>query len=136
MRLLLLIVIVGLLVYGTHFLHTPPLYAASLNPPGELVDVGSTLARGRYTVVHYYADWCPNCKAWKPTIDAMQRDSRFADVKVVLVNIGDLDSAIAARDRIGFVPNFKVYDGSGRLVASDKAADRWLRQLIAARVGG
>lgn len=116
--------------YGSFFV-SPPLHQ-SINTPGQPVDVHQLLVPGKTTVVHYYADWCPACANWTQTMKAVE--SHFADIHVVYVDIDSFDSPVAQQHRIQFVPNFKVYDSRGELIAEDKAADRWLRDEIDRRL--
>ena len=111
--------------------HRAPLHR-SANAPGRPVDLRAAMAPGRTTLVHYYADWCPGCSKWARTMKAVE--AWFDDIHVVYVDIDRLDSEVARRDRIHFVPNFKVYDPRGRLIAEDKAADAWLRREIDRRL--
>ncbi len=113
------------------FFHRPVLHN-SVNAPGQPVDLRQVVAPGKTTVVHYYADWCPACSKWVDTMKAVE--AQFTDIHVAYVDIGSFESEVARQHRIQFVPNFKVYDRRGRLVAEDKAADRWLRNEIDRRL--
>lgn len=132
--LAVVIVVVGGLLWGWRHrvLYSAPPLHQSVNAPGAVPEPGAALEPGKVTVVHYYADWCPGCVKWRPTLNAV--NARFDDVRVRFVNIDSFDSPVAQAHGIRFVPNFKVYDERGNLIAEDKAADRWLREEIARRV--
>ena len=106
---------------------------SSLNEPGAAFDERRYLRAGKYTIFHYYTDWCPSCKNWAPTMQAVNQ--RFPDTTVHFVNISAFDSPVARKYQISFVPNFRIYDPKGRLFAEGKAAEAWLRTVIQQRVG-
>jgi thiol-disulfide isomerase/thioredoxin len=113
-------------------LSSPPLHQ-SLNEPGERVELRRYLSSRKTNVVYFYADWCPGCEKWKPTMEAV--NAQFPNVMVHYVNLGDFDSPVARQYGITSVPSFRVLDRKGRLIAEGNAANRWLRQEIARRVG-
>ena len=130
--LLAVLVVAGAVWGWQHGIFSSPPLHQSVNQPGKPVDVGPLIRAGKTTVVHYYADWCPACANWADTMKAVE--AQFPDIHVAYVNIDSFDSPVAQQHRIGFVPNFKVYDRRGRLIAEDKAADQWLRDEIHRRL--
>lgn len=104
----------------------------SINLPGSRVDLKPRLVAGKTNVIHFYADWCPACQKWKPTLDAI--NARFPDMTVLFVNIDGFDSPVAKQYGITSVPTFRIVDGRGRLVAHGKKAEYWLRREIDRRI--
>ena len=126
------IVIFSSLLILAGCLKSEPLHQ-SLNAPGKDFDTSKILVPGQYNLVHYYADWCPKCKNWMATMEAFR--SRFADIKTHFVNIDSFESSVAQTHRIAFVPYFRLFDQSGKLVSEGKAAESWVRAEIDRRVG-
>jgi thiol-disulfide isomerase/thioredoxin len=109
-----------------------PALHESINEPGRRVDLQPRLVGGKTNVIHFYADWCPACQKWKPTLDAV--NARFPDMTVLFVNIDDFDSPVAKQYGITAVPTFRIVDRRGRQVANGKKAEHWLRQEINRRI--
>ena len=105
----------------------------SINQPGVRLDLKAHLAAGKINVIHFYADWCPACRNWKPTLDAI--NAQFPDMRVLFVNIGEFDSPVAQQYGITSVPQFQIVSKRGQLLARGKAAEGWLRKEIDRRVG-
>jgi thiol-disulfide isomerase/thioredoxin/endonuclease YncB( thermonuclease family) len=102
-----------------------------LNTPGENVDFSQYLGQGRMTVVYFYAEWCPACRAATPLMKGINQAN--GDVEVLALDIADWGSPVASANGINFVPYFQIYDESGGLVAEGKQAARWLAEEAARR---
>jgi thioredoxin-like negative regulator of GroEL len=65
-------------------------------------------------IVKYYADWCGNCRLFKPKFKRLSEDARFGDVAFVDVNAEENPEArkIAGVDNLPFFAVFK----DGKLV--------------------
>jgi thiol-disulfide isomerase/thioredoxin len=112
-------------------LPTTPLHE-SINQPGDRIDWKAHRVVGKTNVIHFYADWCPACQNWKPTLDAI--NAQFSDMAVHFVNIGDFDSPVARQYGITAVPRFQIVGKNGRVLAQGKEAEGWLRREIDRRV--
>ena len=57
-------------------------------------------AKGKVTLVDFWASWCPPCKESFPALDLIQRDYRARGVEVIAVNVDerqkDADAFLAA----------------------------------------
>ncbi len=103
-----------------------------LNRPGEDADFQRYLTSGRVSVVAFYADWCPSCRSWAPTLDAV--NTHFPDMQVLFMDIGEWDTPVTEKYGVKSIPHFKIYDQSARLVVEGPAANEWLRQAIGKRL--
>ena len=105
-----------------------------LNQPGEDANFQHYLSSGRISVVTFYADWCPSCRSWAPILDDV--NAYFPDMQVLFMDIGEWDTPVTEKYDIQSVPHFKIYDGSGGLIAEGAPAKEWLRQAISQRLAG
>lgn len=110
----------------------PKLSQKPLNTPGEDFDFRPRLSNGRFSVVTFYADWCPACRSWSPVLDAVNR--HFPDMQVLFMDIEDWGSLVAEKYEVEAIPYFMIYDQSGRLFARGREAQAWLRAALQARV--
>jgi len=55
------------------------------------------------------------------------------DLAIHFVNIGDWGSPVAEQYSINFVPNFKVFDPNGRLLAEEREGTAWVREELQRR---
>jgi len=97
-----------------------------LNTPGQDVDFSAYLTQGRTSIVYFYADWCPACRAFGPTMD--QLNAASPDMQVLFMNIENWNSPVTRMHGITFVPYLKIYDKRGNLVAEGKDARGWLQK--------
>jgi thiol-disulfide isomerase/thioredoxin len=95
---------------------------------GENVEIDPHLAAGKYTLIDFYADWCPNCRRVGPVLDDLAR--RRPDLAVRKINIVSWDSPVARQYGITVLPHLKLYGPHGELLAEDDSAWDALRRLF------
>ena len=100
--------------------------------PGEPLELAPHLVKDKTTLVEYYSDHCGPCKEMIPVMEflAAHRSDlaiRKVDIDRKGVSVIDFDSPLAKQHDIHAVPCFKIYDPSGKLVASDRAAKDQVR---------
>lgn len=99
---------------------------------GEAFDLNQQLAPGKYTIVDFYADWCPPCRALDPQLRRLA--SKRSDVAVRKVDIVDWDSAVVKQFGVTALPHMQVYDPNGTLLGEGDEAYRVLNDVLKARI--
>lgn len=79
----------------------------------------SALARYKFIVVDFYADWCGPCKAVAPRVEALA--SEYPDMAFVKVNVDELEE-IATEYEVASLPTFLLIK-NGTMVDRCGAAD-------------
>ena len=84
---------------------------------GEAVDLAAHLANGKYTVVDFYAAWCPPCRALGPALERMaaRESGRMALRKVDIV---DWTMPVVEQYGIESLPHLMLYDPEGRRIGN------------------
>ena len=82
---------------------------------GEPIHHNQYIYRGKVTVVDFYADWCGPCKKLAPDLDKLLRN--HPDVALRKVNIGTWGSRVAVDYNVTSVPNVRVFDREGNMMA-------------------
>lgn len=115
--------------------------------------------RGRIVVLDFWATWCAPCLAEIPTLQRLRREHAAEQVEIVSVSLDVLDRRqlvtwlrrhratwTQVHDRRGYngdlsraflvhgLPTMYVFDGTGRLAATNVRGER-LRLTVAALVG-
>jgi thiol-disulfide isomerase/thioredoxin len=100
--------------------HDAPVADMEIITHGEKVELADHLAKGKYTVVDFYAPWCPPCRALGPVLErlAASQSSRLALRKVDIV---DWTMPVAEQYRIEALPHLMLFDPEGRRVAEGDA---------------
>ena len=95
---------------------------------GGQVTVTEHLVDGKYTLIDFYADWCPNCRRMNPVLEALAGRSpdRLAIRKV---NVISWDSPVARQYSLTALPHLLLYGPQGDLVAEGEAAWKAVHQL-------
>lgn len=65
---------------------------------GETVQLSSYAAKGEAVLLHFWATWCPPCRAELPGIDALEKrlEKSHSSLKVLCVCVGDEEKSRAA----------------------------------------
>lgn len=106
--------------------------ARPLNRPGQDYDFTDYLKQGRISIVYFYADWCPSCRALNPRMDRI--NSQVATMQVLFMDIGTWNTPVTQRYAVTYVPYLKIFDKTGNLVAEGKAAHAWLQKAMQGRM--
>ncbi len=94
---------------------------------GHEVAVVEHLVAGKFTLIDFYADWCPNCRRLNPRLEALaRREPRLAIRKV---NVISWDSPVARQYGLTALPHLLLYDPDGQLIAEGEAAWDALHRL-------
>lgn len=59
-----------------------------------------------------------------PTLESAA--AKYDDLAIHFVNIGDWGSPVCEQYDINFVPNFKVFDPGGRIIAEGREGTSWV----------
>lgn len=99
---------------------------------GEPVDVLQHLAPGKFTIVDFYADWCPPCKELEPILEELAR-VHPADVAVRKVNIVHWGTPVVTQYGVADfgLPYLRIYGPDGVMVAEgyDEVMDEIQRRF-------
>jgi thiol-disulfide isomerase/thioredoxin len=109
--------------------------------PGQELDLKAQLRPGRTNIVDFYSVYCPPCMRLSPLLE--QLGQKRSDLQIVKVDINrpgitgiDWRSPLARQFALGSIPQFKIYDGDGRLVKEgDPAFQQVMTWLQAEKLG-
>jgi thiol-disulfide isomerase/thioredoxin len=109
--------------------HDGPAADMQIIAHGEKVELAEHLAKGKYTLVDFYAPWCPPCRALGPVLErlAASQSGRLALRKVDIV---DWTMPVAEQYRIEALPHLMLFDPEGRRVAEGDAVFKELSNLF------
>jgi len=84
---------------------------------GQEVEVTEHLAAGKYTVIDFYAAWCPPCRVVGPALERLAgaQSDRLAVRKVDIV---DWTMPVAEQYGIESLPHLMLYGPDGRRLAN------------------
>ena len=66
----------------------PKLYEDVIFKDINLKDVHLDDFKGKLTILNFWATWCAPCKEEMPSLDELQSDTNFSNLKVFPINIG------------------------------------------------
>ncbi len=103
---------------------------------GAEVSLSDYLVPGKTTIFDFYSEYCPDCKALEPSLDALHRDR--GDLVVVKVDInrpevrGEIDwkSPVALQYGVDYTPRFTIYGPDGKLQSEGKPAAKIVKGWI------
>jgi thiol-disulfide isomerase/thioredoxin len=96
---------------------------------GEEVDLAAHLARGKYTIVDFYAVWCPPCRVLSPALERLA-ERHPGDLAIRKVDIVDWTMPVAAQHGIESLPHLLLFDREGRRLASGEEVFDVLERLF------
>ena len=102
---------------------------AAIITHGEKVDLEAHLAKGKYTVVDFYATWCPPCRVVGPALErlAAAEPARLALRKVDVV---DWTMPVVEQYGIEALPHLMLYDPDGKRVADGDGVFKALLEIF------
>ncbi len=71
------------------------------------------LAKGSASALFFFADWCPACRAFKPTVEEVEAKS--TSVKVVRLNVDEQKDLVKAF-KVTSIPSIFFFDKNGQFV--------------------
>jgi len=77
--------------------------------------VESQLVKGSPTVFFFFADWCPACRAFKPTVEEVE--AKFPDIKVLRMNVDEQKNLVKAL-KVSSIPTLFLFDKEGKFIES------------------
>jgi len=86
---------------------------------GRRIDIPSVMAKGKITIVDFYADWCGPCNVLETRLQHLMQGKK--NIALRRVNIGKWDNAAAKQAtelRAEALPYIRVYDAQGKFVTS------------------
>lgn len=102
---------------------------------GAEVAIYQYAVHGKYTIIDFYSDYCPPCRALKPKLERLHAE--HDDVALVVVDINrpdtrgiDWKSPVAVQYKLHSIPHLVVYDPSGKVVAEDHDQSPEARKFI------
>lgn len=100
---------------------------------GNPIDHSALLTKGKITVVQFYATWCKPCKQLAPLLEEIV--SGQDDVVLKKVDIGEWGSKITTQYNVSSIPDVRVFDALGRLIAPPTfEPDKISKQIERARI--
>ena len=94
---------------------------------GEEIDIKKHMVEGKTVIFDFFSPFCPPCVRIKPYLKKLNENG--GDVVVKFINLNrdgvqgiDWKSPVVKQYQVSSVPHFKIYDGSGNLVAEGEEA--------------
>lgn len=86
------------------------LAASAAEVPFDKARFDTALAQGKPVIVDFAASWCPTCKAQKPIVDSLLKETKMQPVTLFAA---DYDKEVALKKRLGVTmqSTFVVFKG-------------------------
>jgi thiol-disulfide isomerase/thioredoxin len=94
---------------------------------GEEVALADHLVSGKYTLIDFYADWCPNCRRLNPILEEIA--GRTPALAIRKINVLSWDSPVARQHKVTALPRLLLYDPRGELIAEGERVLEALRRI-------
>ena len=126
-----LFVLPGAFAADTHVKGIEPLRISH----GDTVDLKDYLVPGKTIIFDFYSDFCPPCRALKPSLEKLH--ATRSDLALVVVDINrpgvrgiDWKSPVARQYQLNSIPHLAIFGPDGRLIALDQDNDPAARSLV------
>jgi thiol-disulfide isomerase/thioredoxin len=94
---------------------------------GGEVALAEHLVAGKFTLIDFYADWCPNCRRLNPIVEEIA--ARTPALAVRKINVLSWDSPVARQHGVTALPRLLLYDPQGELIAEGEGVLPALRRI-------
>jgi thiol-disulfide isomerase/thioredoxin len=94
---------------------------------GDEVVLADHLVAGKFTVIDFYADWCPNCRRLNPILEEIA--GRTPALAIRKINVLSWDSPVARQHQVTALPRLLLYGPQGDLIAEGEAVLPALRRI-------
>jgi thiol-disulfide isomerase/thioredoxin len=74
-------------------LKNPKIYEDVIFKDINQKDVNLDHFKGKLIILNFWATWCAPCKEEMPSLDRLQADSNFSNLKIFAINIGQEDTS-------------------------------------------
>lgn len=81
---------------------------------GRRVHLSQVLADNKYTILYFYADWCPRCTVTGRSLSEYVRKN--PDIALRKIDIVEWKTPITSQFKIKSLPQMRVFDKSGRML--------------------
>lgn len=108
-------------------------YANESNP-GQKVDIGQYVSRGKVTIIEVGSPYCPDCLSSAPVLDRLEQKNH--NFKIVHLDTnpkglkGVPDSPLRKWVGASWVPHYIVFDADGKKLAESNGRGKNPRPLI------
>ncbi len=102
---------------------------------GEAFNVSEYLSKGKVNIVEFYSPACPVCTSLAPKLESLlQKNTALVLKRVNIDRRGSRDidwqSPLARQYEIRSVPQFKLYDSGGQLIAEGEKARQMISKFL------
>lgn len=102
---------------------------------GQRVVIDDYLSRGKLNLVQFTSRNCPACRALAPKLEALVQKESGLVLNLLQIDrpeatTTDWQSPLARQYELRSVPFFKLYDGSGKLLADGEAARKLVAKML------
>jgi thiol-disulfide isomerase/thioredoxin len=102
---------------------------------GDVIHIQDYLVPGKTTIFDFYSDFCPPCRALKPSLEKLHASRD--DIALVVVDINrpgvrgiDWNSPVARQYQLHSIPHLAIFGPDGKLVAVDQDRNPAARRLV------
>ncbi len=94
-----------------------PLFATAGEAVYDKAQFDKLMAEGKPVVVDFYANWCPTCKAQKPSVQALATDPVLKELTIFVADY-DKEKELKKALRVSSQSTFVVFKGGKEVARS------------------